>query len=160
MKFTLKRFQSFRSHDGGGFNFDLYIDGKKAAEVSDEGHGGGLLVRWEKGDFEKQFEAHVAALPPEPLAADAAKWEHELYPSGFSTMDGDTYLCSLVDAYENNKRLARHCKNKTVFRIPSDAKGNYRTLSVPFNEASKAKVLAKYPEATFLNEAIAETSTR
>lgn len=42
----------------------VYLDGKKAAEVSNHGHGGPDMVHWVWKDAEARVEAHFASLPP------------------------------------------------------------------------------------------------
>lgn len=153
-KFTIKRFESFRTHDGGGFNFDLYVDGKKVAEVAEEGHGGGLLVRWDDPKASVAMEEYVAALPSEKLPDEADTWLLEMYPTGFRTLDVETFLCKLADDYENAKRMKRLCSKKTLFRLPEDNEGQYRVISRKFDPVVKAHIYSKYPNATILNETL------
>lgn len=160
MRFEIKKFQSMRTDDGGGYSFDLYMDGKLAAFVCQEGNGGSTMVRWSDqkhgaSELEKQFDAYVDALPAEALAADAQEWEKELYPDGKIKVDADTFLAQLADEYELTKRFKRMCKSKTLFRLPEDGKEHYRTVKQPFTPELKAKILARHPGATFINEEVA-----
>ena len=44
-QFTIKNFKSWSSHDGGGYQFTLYVDGKKFAFVTNDGWGGPIDVK-------------------------------------------------------------------------------------------------------------------
>lgn len=159
MKFEIKKFQSMRTNDGGGFSFDLYMDGVKAAFVCDEGNGGCLFVQWSDrkqgvSELEKKFDEYVKALPPEKVPDTAEAWEKEMYPTGFRTLDGDMFFYTMVDAYENAKRLRRMCAKKTLFRLPEDGTEFYRTINRPFSPEVKAHIMQKYPTAAILNESL------
>ena len=40
MKFEIKGLKTWHTNDGGGYQFNLYIDGKKALWVHNDGNGG------------------------------------------------------------------------------------------------------------------------
>lgn len=156
MKFEIKKFQSMRTDDGGGFSFDLYIDGVKAAFVIDEGNGGGVWPRWFDrmhglSDLEKKFNEYVATLPPIPLPEDALESEKSFYPR---PMDAETFLCQLVDDFEAKRQLRRWCSKKTVFRLPEDKVGEYRTINRKFDAQVRDQIRRKYPTAIIENEVV------
>ena len=43
---STKKVKTFRGHDGHGVNADIYCNGKKIAEVNDDGWGGGLFINY------------------------------------------------------------------------------------------------------------------
>lgn len=43
---STKKVKTFRGHDGQGVNADIYCNGKKIAEVNDDGWGGGLAINY------------------------------------------------------------------------------------------------------------------
>jgi len=159
MKFEIKKFGSMRTPDGGGYSFDLYIDGAKAAFVCQEGNGGCTMVQWYdrvhgKSALEDKFAAHVAALPPEVIPETAEQWEKDLYPGGTRAIDTDTFLAGLADDYENARRIKRLCRTKTLYRLPNDKPGTFWEVRKPFSPDLKARLLAKHPQAVFVNETL------
>lgn len=166
MRFQIKKFQKCRGTEGYAFSFDLFVDGKKYAEVIEEGCGGCLLVHWEDsryggGPMEKAVDAYVAALPPiEVSEIYGENWRTEFpdlvakYPDGKKQEETDMFLYSLVDQFENEKHLKRLCSKKTLFRKPNEEYkyGEYSTIAAPFSPAIKARIEAKYPGAVILNE--------
>ena len=66
MKAEIKNYKRFAGHDGQGFEATLYLDGKKAAVISDDGWGG----EWNWGimpnmlPYIEEFRAKCEALPP------------------------------------------------------------------------------------------------
>lgn len=140
--FEIKKFQSMRTLDGGGFSYDLYIDGKKAAFILDEGHGGGVFARWYDQKLEAVLEAHVATLPDPPPS------------DGFQMkMDAELFFYQLADEYEMAKKLRRACKTKTLYRMPGD---KIFEVKRPFSPEIKAHILSKHPEAKFINEEVTQ----
>lgn len=65
MKLELKAIQValFASDETYCFSANLYVDGKKAAVVGNEGHGGCNYERFDDPEVEKRVRAHFAAMP-------------------------------------------------------------------------------------------------
>jgi hypothetical protein len=153
MKLTIKKFQTMRTLDGGGYSYDLHIDGVKAAFVIDEGHGGMVMAQWYDRSLEPAFNAHVASLPPKPVDPNAEQWVKDMHPKGFETVTDEMVFEDLAADYELEKKLRSKCKKMTCFRLPSDARGEFRTLNSPYSPKAKEWILKKYPDAVILNEA-------
>lgn len=54
------------------------------------------------------MEEHARSLPPKP------------FRDGTLDYDLDLLIDDLLVAWDTNRWLKRHCKNKTVFRMPDD----------------------------------------
>lgn len=123
------------------FTATLYIDGQKAADVSNRGNGGCHLYHWFNHELETPFKEYAKSLPP---------IQCELGPLA---MDMDGYVDELVIDWDENKTVKRHCKTSTVFRLKTDPKGSWRTIKVPFNQTIKEQIVTKYPDLdTIANE--------
>ena len=45
---------------------------------------------------------------------------------------GKAWTAAIVEDFENEKRLKRLCKTKTLFRLAADPQGQYRSLKCPY----------------------------
>lgn len=149
MELTIKGFKTFRGHDGNGFNATLLIDGVPCADVTDDGWGGGYQYETRRyGEKGKallgELEAWVAEQPeiPFPEAGEGRTLKQDI----------DCFVCDAVDKAEQDKRLRRLCKTKTVVQFPD---GNTYTWKVPYTPDFKELLLAKGTApagSVFLNE--------
>lgn len=154
----VKNVKTFQGMEGYGYNAALYLNGKRVAFVIDEGCGGTPHFQWEGKDRagkdanEKAVQAFIEAIPPEKCPEDAEDWEKTLYDkSGYRKLDLEDVVGRMVDDYENTRRLARQKKTSVPFTHPGVEKGNY--LLIKHNgrvEETKAAILRKHPDATFL----------
>lgn len=144
MKIEFKRF-SYNERMSQGtccYSADLWVDGKKLGEVSNEGRGGctNLEIPW---DDQKKIEAYCETLPP-------------LYSDGMKlSMNWDFYMEQLAWKYVNLSK-ARKVQNagKTTFRTSTEP-DVWQTVKFPFSPENKLKMLAKWPDIVeFLNELV------
>lgn len=116
LRLSLKKVQTFKSPDGGGFNADIYWDGKKIASAHQGGHGAETDIHPEKGFsrlLETDVKAYVATLPRYP--AD------QYFPEGLER-SVDIVIEELVNWSETQKWLKRNLKTKVLFQlVPADA---------------------------------------
>jgi hypothetical protein len=146
MNVTLSKVKvcEFASEETVCFKAELVIDGVKAAVVGNDGKGGSNYYHFDDRTVEKAFNAFCEAMPPVKSEV------------GDLPMDADLYVGELLDAWQNAAFLKRHCKNKTVFRMPCDKAGEYRTIKNPFTPAVKDFLLRKYgPKVEIMNEKVA-----
>ena len=54
--YGVKAIKTFRGHDGYGYSCSLTRNGKKVAEVLDDGWGGGLQISWVDGRKDETVE--------------------------------------------------------------------------------------------------------
>lgn len=106
------------------------MEGKKTAEVANRGCGGPNEYRvLDKQLFEK-FEAFVKTQPDVENDWGVAPLK----------MDADLY----VDVLMNQIEIDKLCKKGLVFRLVTDEKGVYRTLTGPINEEGRQWLRNKF----------------
>lgn len=154
--FEVKAVKTFKGHEGmQGFNCDLYIDGKKACEITDDCHGGEFEYRWQTNEMARAgfsiLQEHCKTLgkykDPNPHA-DLAGFELDYSP--------DLFIGELVDKILTAKMNAsQHRKFLKVLSVKLPSKhppGEYATWKIPPTAENKAKVKAQFPDAIFLDE--------
>jgi len=151
-EFSIKNLKSCNGRDGIAWSCTLYRGRRKIGYVRNSGCGGDTMIDWEGGGvtFDANTEDaqalrdHVATLLPRHIA----ELNRDL------PWDSDLFIGVLADDFESTRKLKRHCKNKTLFRIDGDEEGMWRTLSVPFSDMVKRDLERHYPDVEILNETI------
>ena len=110
------------SHDSIAFNAELWIDGKLAAHVEDDGHGGSVFFRYVdrthgKSKFETAFEAWLSAMPPVPCD-----------DFGPMDMDSELWVGQELDRINLEKTLQRKCARNTLIRMVGDLDTEFRSF--------------------------------
>jgi len=144
----VKGLKTFETHDGGGYNYKLTVDGVMVGEVHQGGFGGPVELRL--------HPLHSGLSEPLDAVALARK------PEGVEGLSGpflkmaclESLLSRLVDDTVNRRRFKRLCRTKTVFTVPADGEGTYRQIPRAFSEQLKMHILKTHPDATFYNETI------
>lgn len=144
MNATVKAVKTWRTDDGGGWQADLFVDGRKAALVTDEGTGG--CLRWQVLNVEAVEAFATSCGVAQPFAGRSAMV--------MCDTEMDIEIAKLVDAHEQAKQIKRWCRSATLFTVPGDEAGSYRTIKAKYAPAVKAHILGKYPNAVILNEAL------
>jgi hypothetical protein len=129
--FTLKKFKSFMGQDCLAFTGEVYIDGKKAFHVSNDGNGGSHSYYMDR-DTEKKVLEFCASQP-----ATVFDW-------GTIPYDIESLIDELIDQLEVNKL----CKTKTVFKVDSKE----YIYKAKFCPEVKTNLLKEFPTAVFMNE--------
>jgi hypothetical protein len=137
LKIELKnvKIAAFASEETTCFQAALWIDGKKAATVSNEGRGGCNTFRFQDRALEQQFHEYCRTQPPLP----DPHFENGL------PMSSDLFVSLLLEDYEEAKKLKQWCKTKTVFRLIGDEPGSWRITALRFSPAVKARLEKLYP---------------
>ena len=147
------------------YNADVYIDGKKSFTAENNGTGGSDNYRPLYRDKHLSIEdSHAEIRAMEALAK-------KLPPAYFGEGDSRTELSFTLELligqilesaeFEKvRKKFVKDCSDKTLFRLPKHREGEYMVAKTPFNEASKAHWLKKYPDALFYNEMDLATLTQ
>jgi hypothetical protein len=140
-----RKFQSFRSPDGGGFNAELYVDGFHAASLHDGGYGGGVEWRWFSPEAKVKWDAYVASLPERPWG----RLGEGTYKPGPDQVAED-----LINLMQERRQYAKWCNGCTVYRVEGMKKGAWTQVRVPFSPESKARVLEEHAgkAVVFANE--------
>jgi hypothetical protein len=135
---SIKGLKTWASREGGGYQFNLYEDGKKVLFVHNDGNGGCLdLEPLDGGEFLKRLNAHCKTLPPRSL--DYLGLKNETLP-----VDIEIFLEELLSDYEQAKQIAKAKKKGVVFTLNGNAKEFY-TLTISDTAQAIAYLDKKYP---------------
>lgn len=170
--YTLSGLRTFSGMDFGGINATLRCNDKPVAFIIDDGNGGSMEIDFRnpgqspascKAAANTWRDAEAAAMAwaldwfnTSPEAAECRAFDEELnqkYPDTKRAKTGrdalESWINTTVDAMQEKKRLDRAAKTKTLFRLPDDKPGEWRTLKIPYSDPRAAAYLsAKYPKAT------------
>ena len=131
-QFTIKNVKTWSTDDGGGYQFSLYVDGKKFALVTNDGWGGPVDV---KCIFASQLDSLVKYVSQFKVEYQGQTYDKNL----------DIFMDELLNEYEMNKKLQRAKKKGITFRLLTDSKQVFRTLNVLDMDRAKAYLDAKFP---------------
>jgi len=129
------------SEETNAFTANLYIDGKKAAYVKNDGQGGStsyLAESKEVWDLIRRAENYCKSLPDKHYPKDE-------YSEGFSIkMDLENYIDDLLEAHLHKKELEKvekkvlkDMEKGIVFGKPNDFSWIVQTFSVPLSSVLK-----------------------
>lgn len=164
--FDLKSLKKWNTHDGGGYQFSLTHLGTVVAEVTNEGHGGEVDIRWagsytpadatpaqQKKIAQASNLAFNARTVLDQIVRNTPQIKTEYDEPGSSglTVDAGWIMEELVNLAE----LRKVCAKKTAFRRPQDGTESYMVINAPYDPKVKAYIEKKYPGATILNETLA-----
>jgi hypothetical protein len=113
------------------FEAKLYINKKFAATVSNEGTGGCHYWYWQNRELEDLFNQHIKYLDQQ------GKFE-------FDFEQCDELIDQMIADHEEEKRLKKWCKTKTVCTTYDLAKGEYRVFDIPYSSELKTRLRAKF----------------
>lgn len=137
--FEIKKHKSCDGSDGIAYSCELWVNGRLGAFVNNEGRGGSTWFRWVDADLERITTNYVDCLP---LIPSKTETELQLWPNGRSN-DLECFIAELCDKEDEEKRIRKLCRTKTVFRLKSDEEHLY-TLTNPFSAAAAAHLRAKH----------------
>lgn len=146
MKVELKnvKYCVFNSVDNDCFEATIYIDGKRACQVSNKGQGG--AHRFQSQAVKKQIDDYAKTLPElevSPLYSDGER--HTL------AQDAELLISGLVKRWLQSCQ----CANKIMYRIPGPqyAEGEWHVIIGKFTPESRARLVAKHGAGTvFFND--------
>ena len=143
---TIKGLKTWRTDDGGGWQATLVIDGHEVGTVTDHGSGG--PVEWRLQPYE-QFDVELfaawAATFGVTIIGNAVPYDSAL----------DSEIARLIDVELNDRRFARLSKTKTIFRLPTDADGEWRTITAPISDKVRAYLSKTHPTAILWTREVA-----
>lgn len=125
------------------YSATLYVDGVRAAGVSNRGQGGCNEYRWADGRCGFDVERHVATLSPSQLPANPEPWMADVYPLSQTV---DSVVDDLVIAFDADGRSRALNKTHTLYRRRSEAYryGEWHTVNAPYSEGVQAFLYKKY----------------
>jgi len=125
MNFQIKAFKHWQTEDGGGYQFNLYLNNKKFAWVHNDGNGGGIDMtfadsdsNWKESPFKTIWDDYVKSL---------GQWKSSwgaINGTEFFDHSDDTAIGILVEEYE----MSKHRKKGILFKLPIDGEGTFRTI--------------------------------
>ena len=120
-KVELKAMKTFMGMDCPGFNANLYINGKKAGMVINDGGGGPTLIHWQatKNPTRKAswYEDAFMAWCKDHPAAKA--WVAEHGDDGWVGID-EIVIDAMLDELETQKYMKRQLRTKVLYRRPGE----------------------------------------
>ena len=128
------------SEETPAYAADLYVDGVKAAHLSNHGTGGPDMCHWLDRAIEAKVDAHFAALPKEKYG------NYELQPN----------LESWAHTQLENRAFLKSFKRslaKKIIIYTADKRGLNLKATPDRLPAIRAQIETKYPGAIILNEA-------
>ena len=135
------------SRETTAFNAELWIDGKLAAHVENDGGGGPNFLRWVdmmhgKSAFQKAFDAWTEAMPPVPVEDEWAIGRD----FGPMAMDAELWIGEEVERIALEQQLRRACGRNTLIRLEGDGANEWRTFkpAVKFTPEVGARLRAKH----------------
>lgn len=149
----LKSFKEAGGEETLRFEASLYLDGEKAAVVANGGTGGAHIYHFTSKSLRDKFDQMVTDIQTTELRKD--DWLHRHVAGWLAMMqssipdyaqdnvDRDVVIHCLIADLEEQKLFKRWCKKdtRTVYRLPSDPEGEYRTVSHLYTEAAKAHLI-------------------
>ena len=137
---TIKGLKTWATHDGGGYQFNLYEGKKKVLFVHNDGNGGCLDIQsLDDGDFLKRLNAYCEAQPPQVL-------QYEGLPDMTIEMTPEIFLEDLVSDYEKAKQLAKAKKKGIVFRPTGESERSFQILNTLDLAVAKAYLDKEHPK--------------
>lgn len=140
MNFTIKGFKTWQTMDGGGYQFNLYLDNKKFAWVHNDGNGGCIDMQFYDTTImggKYHFSESPSVKIWDQYVKSLGQWKSD-YSQSFHDHDTDTAIGELVTNYERNKQLAKARKKGVLFRLLTDGKDEFRSM----NTLDQAKAIA------------------
>lgn len=142
MEITLKNVKHavFMSQETDCFEASVYIDGKRAGKVSNDGHGGCNF--YYPNSLFQALNDHCQSIPPDMTGGRVTP---------------DEVIGNLFEAWFNKREYSRLCKGRTLFRIPGrEYKTNqWNVEPTPFSENVRAAFVTRYGAGVeFLNDMI------
>lgn len=120
MKIELKNYRPAHqlSRETTAFTASIWIDGKRAGTVSNDGHGGCNLYHFDDRTLEQEFHDYCKSLPP----VDGS--------FGPLDMDADLLIGELCEAADHERWLKSKTRNAVLFRLEGDNENEYRTVKL------------------------------
>ena len=143
MEAELRKLKTFKalSRETDAFSAELWIDGKLAAHVTNDGGGGSHMIRYVdrnhgRSAYETAFNAWTEAMPPTPADDDF----------GPMAMDAELWIGEEVERIALEQQLRRACGRNTLIRLEGDGANEWRTFkpAMKFTPDLAAKLRAKH----------------
>lgn len=145
----VKKFRSCRGTDGLAYSGELWVDGRRAAIVTNSGSGGETSIDWapssggkyQGGPLYDRVKRYADAIPEHPSFGHMMKSDVELVVS------------ELFEEYEERRAIIRKCAKGVPFQAPTDAPGTWRIMTGAFTTVTRATIVKAHgPDVRFAHE--------
>ena len=117
------------------FTGSLWINGKKAADLKNDGQGGANFAWFTDKELEKAFDAYCESLPPEPQTDE--------WPA--MSMDSDLWISLEVSRIEEEKYWKRKCVKAMCIILKRHKEGQFiQYKGWPYSPDAAKKVREKH----------------
>ena len=149
MPYSIKKLKEFKGTGGVGYNLDLYRNGRKIAEVIDEGGGGEVNICWLDRQaplvainiINRGGEQHSCqGTPEQKLFVELANSQTYTYYGHTGRKDAGILLEDIIESH----RLKKDCKKKTVVKLVRDGEDSYTVIRTPYTPETRAWLTQKY----------------
>lgn len=147
-KFEVRKFRRFTGARGMiGFVADLYVDGRLAGSMENEGNGGGTWLR-PSGDREAAgaLEAHVLRL------VEARKVPDHAGEAVMPALATEAFLNDLSFKAEEEAAFRRICKTKIVLKLPAHGYGECLEIGRALDDDVRRQIAERWPDAEIVND--------
>lgn len=149
-KYEIKNYKSLNTRDGVAWTSSLYRDGKKVADLEDQGHGGSISIMWTEGYWINKTESEML----NKWFLENCEWH---WTSAFKTSEvtsNDELAINLLDEIrQNNKKAKTHIIFRTSNTVQTDERGmviavpEYTLAKTTIADLNTVSYIAnKYPE--------------
>jgi hypothetical protein len=144
MKVELKSIKEAGGEETPRFEAVLWLDGVKAAVVSNDGRGGSNRYHW----FDQEFGRSL-------MREEFAIYAKEQLPNEKFEVE-DQIIYGLLDEAASKKKLKRLCGKKTLAHLPGQryGAGEWSVFNAKFTQVTKTQLETKYPGIVFANEGL------
>ena len=154
------------SEGSTAFTATLYINGKKAAHVKNDGRGGDNYPRFLDRALEEDFHSFCKSLPPRQFRDTTSANENGLTKccEALTTfhdseecckvcfkeimepyaMNYDSFIGDLLTEWIENDDWKKACRKGLVFRVKSDNEDQYRTTKGKYSPELASAIREKY----------------
>lgn len=160
--FDIKGLKTWRSRDGGGYQYTLTHNGKAVATVTNDGNGGCTDIDWSgltwNGRLAVGFNANATPAQVKKATAQAAlskaakdaldAFVAALPPHHYHGMDLKVDAGWVAEELVNIAETRKSLRSKTLFRVD----GTEYQIKAVYDAKVAAYIKGKYPTATILNE--------
>ena len=123
------------------FTGSLWINGKKAADLKNDGQGGANFAWFNDRELEKAFDAYCESLPPEPQTDE---WAIERGLDAMS-MDSDLWISLEVGKIDEARYWKRKCAKTMCIILKSHKEGQFIQYKAwPYTTDAAKEVREKY----------------
>jgi len=149
-KFQIKNLKTWMGRDCPAFQVTVWVNGKRsflytcdgsgasdrveALDIRGRGTASGPCHLFQTGNGDTQTCGLGRDYPTGSKGLNALIDHLRTLPPDEVPVTISSFVCGLVDTYENDKWLKRNCRTKTLFRTPEMPDGEYRQILRKFDQ--------------------------